>query len=156
MARNPEYTGGSNPNYLKFRTIERDALTNDWSFSTINQMMNDIEIEYTCIIFRTKSRAVSFCDGNHFPNVYVPKKFNFDTEQAKSQLLGKKVLFSGGPAIIITEEHLQQSTAKLIIVPITTDEKIELRVAWQIKIETLHTSTEVDVMTGEIMVGDII
>ena len=154
-AHNPEYTGVSNPNSLNFRVIERDELTNGWLFRARNQMMDNIEIEYTEFIFHIRNRAVSYCHGNHFPDVYVPKRIKFDTEQAKSQLLGKEIFHWGWggkySAGIVTTEHLKQSTAKLIIVPITTDEKIELRVAWQIYIETLYCIIEVDVMTGEII-----
>ena len=154
-ARNPEYTGVSEPNSLNFRVVERDELTNGWLFRARNQMMNNIEIECTEFIFHIRNKAVSYCHGNHFPNVYVPKKFNFDVEQAKSQLLGKEIFHWGWggqySAGIVTTEHLKQSTAKLIIVPITTDEKIELRVAWQIYIETLSCIIEIDVMTGEII-----
>jgi hypothetical protein len=93
------------------------------------------------------------CYGNYFPNVYIPKKFNFNIEQAKSQLLGKEVFHWGWggqySAGVVTAEHLQGCPANLIIVPLTSDEKIELRVAW--KIEALHCVFEIDVMTGEII-----
>ena len=160
VAHNPEYTGVRNPDDLQFRMISSFIGFNDavfWSFRTENQTINGIKVEYTEILFHTQNRKLVSCYGNHFPNVYVPDKFNFDIEQAKFQLLGKEIFhwgWGGGQysAGIVTTEHLQQSTAKLMIVPITTDEKIELRVAWQINLKApLYYIIEIDIMTGEII-----
>jgi hypothetical protein len=158
VTRNSEYTGVSNPDDLKFRSISSSIGFNDavfWHFRTENQTINDIEIDYTEILFHTQNRKLVSCYGNHFPNVYIPEKFNFNAEQAKSKLLGKEIFHWGGGgqynAGTVTTEHLQQCTAKLIIIPITTDEKIELHVAWQINIAPLYYIFEIDVMTGEII-----
>ena len=156
VTRNPEYTGVSNPNDLQFKSISSTVGFNNavfWHFRTENQTINNIEVDYTSILFHTQNRKLVSCYGNHFPNVYVPKKFHFDTEQAKSQLLGKELFHWGWSGLysagVVTVEDLQQSTTKLIIVPVTTDEKIELRIAWQVYL--LHYIFEVDVMTGEII-----
>jgi hypothetical protein len=159
VARNPEYTGVSNLNDLKFRSISSLIGYNDavfWDFRTENQVINDIEVDNTVMLLHTRNWKLYQCRGNHFPNVYVPKKFNFNVEQAKSLLLGKEIIHWswGGPYSegIVSKEHLQQSTAKLIIVPVKTDEKIELRVAWQINLQApLYYIFEIDVMTGEII-----
>ena len=159
VARNPEYTGVSNPNDLQFRTISSTTGFNNavfWHFRTKNQIIHNVEIDFTEILFHTQNKKLVSCYGNHFPNVYVPKKFNFDVKQAKSKLLGKEIVHWGweGPysAGTVTAEHLQQCTTNLIIVPITTDEKIEIRVAWQINlIAPLNYIFKVDVMTGEII-----
>ena len=158
VARNPEYTGVSDTNDLHFKSV--GLITTDglrWKLVAENQTVKGIEVEWTDIVFHTKNRAVEFCNGNHFPYVYVPKKFKFDAEQAKSQLLGKEIFHYniGGQqysAGFVTTGHLQQSTTKLIIVPIKTDDKIELRVAWQIYLGSpLHYIFEIDVKTGEII-----
>ena len=159
VTRNPEYTGVNNPNNLQFRSISSSVGFNNavfWHFRTENQTINDTEVDYTEILFHTQNKKLVSCYGNHFPNVYVPKKFNFNMKQAKYQLLGKEIFHWGWggqySAGIVTAEHLQQCTAKLIIVPITTDEKIELRVAWQVYLDgPLHYIFEIDVMTGEII-----
>jgi len=95
------------------------------------------------------------CYGNHYPVVYIPKKFNFDIDKAKSQLLGKEIFHSGWTGQysvgIVTSKHLQESSAKLMIIPVTTDEKIELHVTWQIYLDELNCIFEIDVMTGEII-----
>jgi hypothetical protein len=158
VAHNPEYTGVSNPNDLQFRSITSTVGYNDalfWHLGTENQTINGIEVESTGILFHTHNWKLVSCYGNHFPEVYVPNKFNFNAEQSQSLLLGKEIIHLGwgGPysAGIVIMEHLQQSTAKLIIVPITTDEKIELRVAWKINVIPLDYIYEIDVMTGEII-----
>jgi uncharacterized repeat protein (TIGR02543 family) len=158
VARNPEYTGVSNPNDLQFKSITSTVGYNDvlfWYFYAENQIINNMEVDYSGINFYTQSEKLVSCYGNHFPEVYVPEKFNFSVEKAKSQLLGKEVIHLGwtGPYSegIVTEDLLQQSITELIIVPLKTDEKIELRVAWKIFISSLHHIFEIDVMTGEII-----
>jgi len=154
VARNPEYTGVNSPDDLQFRSTYSPS--GIWYIWSENQAINNIEVTNTAISFRVQSKQLVFCAGNHFIDVYVPKIFNFSLEQAKSQLLGKEIIHLGwgGPysAGIVTENHLQQSTAKLIIIPLTTDTKIEIRVAWQIYLDSpLHYIFEIDVMTGEII-----
>ena len=159
VKRNPEYTGVNNPNDLKFRSISSTVGFNDalfWHFRTENQIINGTEVDYSEILFHTQNKKLVSCYGNNFPNVYVPKKFNFEVEQAKSQLLGKEIFHWGWggqySAGIVTAEHLQKSTSRLIIVPVTTDEKIELRVAWQISLKVPSNYIfDVDVMNGEIL-----
>ena len=159
VSRNPEYTGVEKPNNLQFRNISKAIGFNDavlWGFRTENQTINDMEVEYSEILFRTENRKLVSCQGNHFPNVYVPKKFKIELEQAKIQLLGKEIFHTGWggqySAGIITMEHLQKCDAQLIIVPIITDVKIELRVVWQINLKApMYYIFEIDVMTGEII-----
>jgi len=159
VACNPEYTGVTNPDDLRIKRISSTIGYNNavfWHFRTENQTINDIEIVNTEILFHTHNWKLVSCYGNYFPDVYVPEKFNLNIEQAQSLLLGKEIIHWGwgGPysAGIVTTEHLQQSTANMIIVPVTTDEKIELRVAWQIYLKApLHYIFEIDVMTGEII-----
>jgi len=157
VTRNPEYTGVSNPDDLQFKSISSTVGYNNalfWHFRTRNQTINNIEVDCTEILFHTQNWKLIRCYGNHYPDVYVPTKFNFNVEQAKSLLLGKEIIHWGWggqySAGIVTVEHLQQSTTKLIIVPVTTDEKIELRVVWQVYLNgPLHYIFEIDVMTGE-------
>ena len=159
VARNPKCTGVSNPDDLQFKSITSSIGYNDalfWDFRSENQVINGIEVDFTEILFHTQNRELVSCYGNYFPNVFVPKKFNFDVEQAKLLLLGKEIIHWGWggqySAGIVTTKDLQQSTAKLIIVPITTDEKIELHVTWQINLQApLYDIFEIDVMTGEII-----
>jgi transglutaminase/protease-like cytokinesis protein 3 len=155
VARNPKYTGVSNPDNLQFRNVTSRTSSNGviyWYLYTKNQIINGIEVDDTQFAFFIYYKTLTSCDGNHFPNVYVPENFNYDVERAKSKLLGKEIIHGGwgwSDTIVVTTEHLQQVVAKLIIVPKKTDEKIELRVAWQIYL--LNYIFEIDVMTGEIL-----
>jgi len=160
VARNPEYTGVSNPGNLQFRIIDCSTGYNNalfWNLRTENQIFNGIVVDGTELMFNTRNWELREGHGNHFPDVYVPKQFNFNVEQAKSILLGKDIVhldYFGKPFTvgIVTSEHLRQSISKLIIVPIRTNEKIELRVAWQIRLlPPLSHIFEVDVMTREII-----
>ena len=97
MKRNPEYTGVKNPDDLHFRMVERSTGYNNiemWTFRTEYQVIENIEVNYSGILFHTRNRTIYDCYGNFFPNVYIPKNFNFDTKEAKSQLLGRKITYS--------------------------------------------------------------
>ena len=158
VARNPEYTGVKNPDNLKFRSIQSTVGYNNavfWHFRTENQVINGIEVDFTEILFHTQNKKLVSCYGNHYPNVYIPKKMNYDVERAKSQLLGEEVTHWGwtGPYSLgkIQAKHLQNCITQLVIIPLITDEKIELRVARQIRLDAMYYIFDVDVMTGEII-----
>ena len=156
--RNPEYTGVNNPNDLQFRDVTQSKGYNDainWYLYTKNQIINGIEVDDTQFSFFTHNKTLVYCEGNHFPHVYVPENFNYDVERAKSKLLGMDVVHWGwgwSDTAFVTTEDLQQSVTRLLIVPVETTEKIELRVVWQINlIAPLYYIFEIDVMTGGII-----
>ena len=88
---------------------------------------------------------------------YVLENFNFNSEQAKSLLLGKAVThdtWTDRYTVIITEEDLLRCTTDIIIAPLLLGEGIknEHRVAWQIHLEApVYYIFQIDVMTGEII-----
>jgi len=158
VAHNPDYTGVSDPNNLKFRNISSTTNNNNtvfWHFITENQVVNDIEVYNTEIVFHTQNNKLVSCYGNNFPEIYVPENFNFDIERAKLQLLGREVIISGwgGPMNLgkVKAKDLQGSAADLKIVPQISEEKTELRVTWKISVNTMPYVFYVDVMTGEII-----
>ena len=155
VARNPEHTGISNPDDLQLEQMRSTTHNNipvNWHCFAGQKEINNLEINNICIVFHTRNRALYSCDGNYFPNVYIPEKFNFDLERAKSRLLGKEIFHVGWGGEyslgIIKAKHLKDCPANLIVVPLITDEKIELRIAWQIKTLAIFA---VDVMTGKII-----
>ena len=156
---NPKYTGVINPDDVVFKKIPQNEIginkSTIWNFMSEPQKNGGIEVLNTEILFCIANGTLVHCSWNHFPNVYVPKNFNCDVEQAKSKLLGKEVFhygwggqYSGG---IVTAEHLQQCTSKLLIDPVTSNDKIELRVVWQISLPSMFYIFEIDVMTGDII-----
>ena len=157
VALNPE-TGITAPNNLQIEQISQGVgadRENTWIIKIGNQKINNIEIYDTSFSFNLRNRALYFCNGHHFPNVYVPENFNFDIERAKLQLLGREVIISGwgGPMNFgkVKAKDLQGSAADLIIVPQRSEEKIELRVTWRIGVSTMPYVFYVDVMNGEII-----
>jgi hypothetical protein len=103
-----------------------------------------------------KNREIEYCIGNWYHNIYVPKSFNFDQDKAKAILVNKVVSHTtiGGQQynVTISATDLNSSITKLKILPLTTDDKIELRVSWQINIPgPVYYKIYVDVMTGDII-----
>jgi hypothetical protein len=160
VARNPIYTGVKNPDDLRFRDISKSTGYGNaifWHFKTENQIINNTEVLNTQIFFQIQNRTLTSCYENWYPNIYIPQKFNFDSEKAKSTLLGKEIVhydYFGQPYVAgtVTAELLEASSAKLIIFPIRTEDKIELRVTWEINIpQPIYNIFCIDVMTGEIV-----
>jgi hypothetical protein len=160
IARNPSTTGVSKIDELtfyqkSFSTDYADGGTG-WNLKSFYQMVDNIEVMYSEIIIGIKNREVQYCIGNWFPDIYIPKKFNFNQEEAKKALVNKTVshfTFGGDQYnVTISEADLDKSTIKLKILPVTTDTRIELRVSWQLNIPgPVFYIIYVDVMTGEVI-----
>lgn len=157
---NSAATGVKNAADLKFTSINTDSGYFDgatyWYFRTENQRIDTIEVIYSQIIFHIKNREIHYCAGNWYPEVYIPGHFNIDRDKAKSSLLNRIVWHStiaGVPySATVTAASLAASTTRLVILPLITDDKIELRVTWQINIPgPVYYLIFIDVMTGEIV-----
>ena len=156
VARNPEETGIRNPDDLHFSNIAHSPEYDQWNLTAPQKEINGLEVYGTEITFRIYNTKVRYSYGNHFPDVYIPKNFNFDIGRAKSILLGKEIVHGGMLGTWsrrVTEDILQKSITKLIVFPYIffEDGKIELRVAWQIRIDELYYIFHIDVMTGKIL-----
>jgi hypothetical protein len=99
---------------------------------------------------------LAYCVGNWYPKVYITAKFIVNADQAKLSLLNKIVghtTIAGVPySATISTASLGASTTRLVVLPVITDTKIELRVTWQINIPApVYYLMYVDVMTGELI-----
>jgi hypothetical protein len=155
-SQNQAETGVINSNDLSFdRIFSRSYVTgNYWYFTSSIQHFDTIEVINSKISFRLKNRELVECTGNWFPGIYIPQNFNIKIDEAKSILVGKVVLqnsMTGKYNITISSADVNSSTSKLTIVPVTNDGRIELRVAWQIWMNSITFKMYVDVMTGEIV-----
>jgi hypothetical protein len=155
---NPSATGVKSINDFIIEKIWRGPVYNDgsipWQVRSSNQMADTIEVLDTKIYFSIKNRELVSVANNRFPDIYIPDNFVFNQEQAKSKLVGKKVshnTWGGKVDMTISAADLNSSVTKLVIMPIKTDETIELRVAWQIWIESVAHIIYLDVMNGEIL-----
>lgn len=126
-----------------------------WVVVSSIQKVDTIEVLYADIVFRFKNGELVNCEGNWFPNIYIPDKFNFSESKAKTNIIGKQVTHygMGGEEYFqtISRSALENSTTDLKIVPIKSADKIELRVAWMIYIPAVSCEVYVDVMTGQII-----
>jgi hypothetical protein len=160
VSKNTTYTGIENPAVLSFSDTFLSSPYWDgatcWVLKSSNQFFDTVEVINSRIIFHLKSHELVYCAGNWYPKVYIPGTFNINRDNAKSLLLNKIVWHStiaGVPySAQITDESLAASTVRLIIVPVTTEDKIELRVTWQFNIPApVYYIIRVDVMTGDII-----
>lgn len=158
IAVNSSATGVSVPKDMGFTQILPASGfngTSGWYLRSSSQKVDTIEVLYTDILFHITNREVTFCIGNWFPDVYIPKEFNINKEKAKTYLLNKVVSHSniaGQPYYVtITAADINNSTIGLKILPVTDSDKIELRVCWLFNIPgPVFYKIYIDVMTGEI------
>lgn len=129
-----------------------------WFFKTNNQKVDTIEILNSMIVFHITNKEVTWCVGNWFPEINVPNEFNINQEKAKSLLNKKEVshytIAGEEYKVTISNIDLDLSKVNLKILPRETENKIELRVCWQINIPgPVYYKMYVDVITGEIIGG---
>lgn len=158
IIENPGYTGIKNPDEVSFPYTYSSPRLNGrtWSIRTSYQIYDSLEVRDTRIVFTLKNGEFIICGGNWYPDIYIPSKFNISQEKAKSLLINKVVSdisYSGEKYDkVISAAHMKGSTAKLIVFPITTDYKIELRIAWEVIVENpINCRFFIDVMTGVII-----
>jgi hypothetical protein len=108
------------------------------------------------ILIHLTNGIVTSCYGNWFPEIFIPTEFNVNQTKAKADLNGKVVshyTFGGTEySVTISKTDIDKSTIGLKVIPIETDDKIELRVCWQIHIPgPVYYIIYVDVMTEAII-----
>ena len=130
-----------------------------WKIDSHDQKYDTIQVLYSNISILIMNREILYCTGNWYPNIYIPKHFNFDQEKAKSTLRNKKVWhsdFSGqSHSMKITDQALASCQIKgLKIYPVKSDNKIQLFVTWKIHVPEVFYILYVDVMTGEVIASE--
>jgi Zn-dependent metalloprotease len=159
VSLNGDVTGVKNPQDLAFSqtsTTTGYGGAIGWHFRTANQKVDTIEVLYSEILIHLTNSAVTLCYGNWYPGIFIPYEFNVSQTKAVASLNGKVVshyLFGGTEYhVTISQADLDNSTIGLKILPIEKEDKIELRVCWQINIPVpVYYIMYVDVMTGEII-----
>jgi hypothetical protein len=155
ISKRPSETGVENLDNLNISEAYSLSGGIHWVIVSSTQKVDTIEVIYTDIIFRFKNGEIINCEGNWFPNIYIPDQFNFSAGNAKTHIIGQKVYhlnFSGDEYFqTISKSAIENSTTELKIVPIKSSDKIELRVAWMINIPEVSSKVFVDVMTGKII-----
>jgi Zn-dependent metalloprotease len=159
ISQNSSETGVNNSDDISIYKISTDTGYGGhiyWHSKTLNQKYDTIEVMNTMILVHLIDGQPHLCVGNWYPNINVPKEFNFSQSKAKSLLKGQKVShwsFGGDEYIVtISNEDLEKSEIRLKILPVETEDKIELRVCWEINIPgPVYYKIYVDVMTGGII-----
>ena len=159
VSNNKSETAVTNSNDLAFYKISTDTGFGGaigWHFKTVNQKVDTIEVMYSMILFHLTNGVVTSCYGNWFPEINIPAKFNIGQSKAKESLNSKVVSHytMGGTEdkVTISKTDLDKSTIGLKILPIENENKIELRVCWQINIPgPVYYKIYVDVITGAIV-----
>ena len=159
VSKNPDFTGVKNADDLTFARINSSTGYWDgatyWHLKTSNQIVNNVEVLYSQISFNVKNKELHTCIGNWFPEIYIPANFNITQDKAKALLLNMVVshytIAGQEYTVKISSSDLKNSTTSVVVIPVEDEDKIELRVTWQINIPAVHYIIYVDVMTGEII-----
>lgn len=160
ITQNPLPTGVSNPNELIIVKVRSNGGYPDslihWTARSSPQMVDTIEVLDTEFLFRIKGSKPVSCQNNWFPIVHIPKEFQVDLEKAKSSLVDKVVshftIAGIEYKVRILPEHMEKCKSTLKILPMWSEEKIELRVVWELWIDgPVHYKMYIDVMNGNIV-----
>lgn len=156
VSQNSNQTGVLNPSDITFKNIDSSRVYGgglDWVLSTGSQKYNGLEVFNSQILFVITNGKMTNCQGNWFPQIYIPSKLNVNEENAKSLLLNKTVYLSDimGRSIpmTITAKSLEAAEITKMICPVQTADKIKLHVVWQVNIPDVYYVFFLDVMTGE-------
>jgi hypothetical protein len=159
LLKNSFYTGvkeTDNPEIIK--VIERNNFQDGnkhWYVEIKAQKIDSIDVLSTLLYVTIRGREVISCQGNWFPEIYVPKEFNVNEDLAKRFLIDRTVThigMAGNPIDLkITSAALQKGTVSLVAVPIENEDQIEIHVAWKIWVDQVSFILYVDVMTGEVI-----
>lgn len=152
---NYKHTGVSSTNNLMYSSKNCEIINSNifWNFVVSNQKIDSVEVLNSRIVVELENGKVTWCTGNWYPEVYIPQTFNYSSEESKLLLLDT-IIFSEDVQhnVPLNEENLSESVVRLVIFPVETDEKIELKVAWEIFLPfPFYYLFYLDVMTGEII-----
>lgn len=157
ISRNLSCVGVNNVDEITFTKLDSSNynLNTIWFAVTPNQRIDTIEVLNTKIVFRILNRHIRMCSGNWYPDVNIPKVFNFSAENAKSLLVDRVVthnLWGDEFEVTITQENINDSNVRLVINPVRTESEITLHVAWEVIIPGfVYYLIYVDVMSGEVI-----
>jgi len=160
VSHNPSATGVKHPEEFQLERLRTTPAYPDgtiqWTARSTHQMFDTLEVLDSKMYFSIKNRELVSAGNNWFPEIYVPAEFQVDLEEARSLLVGRVVshyTIAGVEwKVTITSEDVNAATPALKVLPIRTEEKIELRIVWELNIPNqVHYLMYVDVMTGAIV-----
>jgi len=157
VSKHPKETGIENSADLEISRVYSLSKETYWTVVSSLQKVDTIEVLYADIVFRFDEGELVICEGNWFPGIYIPSKFNFSEPEAKNNIVGKQVSHDGWTGKYfqtISKSSLEDCTTDLNIVPIHSADKIELRIAWMFYIPSVSSKVFVDVMTGKIIMEE--
>ena len=161
IARNHKFTGISFPGGLQVSTsygIGPGSKHTEWNIIFRNQIYKGYEVLNTAFYVFLDHDGVYMIGGNWYPQITIPDQDNYTLDQAKESLYGHQITFWcwNQVEITVSESNIKPESRK-VIVPFETDDRMELRVAWEIYIKGSPDSSipiwviYIDSMTGEIL-----
>ena len=160
VSSHPSASGVKHPGDFQIEKIRTTPAYPDgtiqWIANSSNQMVDTLEVLDSKIYFSIKNRELVSVGNNWFPEIYIPEKFRVDLEEARSLLVGRVVshyTIAGVEwKVTIAKEDVNAAASALKVLPIRSEDRIELRIVWELNIPNqVHYLMYVDVMTGAIV-----
>ena len=160
VSDNPSATGVKHPEAFQLEWLRQTPAYPDgtiqWTARSAHQMFDTLEVLDSKMYFSIKNRELVSAGNHWFPEIYVPAEFQVDLEEARYLLVGKVVshyTIAGVEwKVTITGEDVHASTSALKVLPVRGEDRIELRVVWELYIPApVHYLMYVDVMTGAVV-----
>ena len=158
LVRNERFTGVSDPSEL---VVKQPSGGRVIKFE--NQRYQGLEVEDTQILVDpnwrdSQGRSVAV-GGNWYPEIYVPDREAISPEEAQQRLIGTELDY-GSPwgewiLTVSAASFPEHARVDKLILPVTTEDRIELRVVWKVEVYPDDPDrgpdflVYVDTMTGE-------
>lgn len=123
-----------------------------WRAVLGNQVYSGLEVKNTTIFVWMDAEKVHNMAGNWFRDIHVPEQDRVSGEQARNSLIGKEITwsdFGGQQRVFVVTEDAVGNASRRVIIPYEKDQKIELRVTWEISISEGLWYAYIDTSTGE-------
>jgi hypothetical protein len=157
LVENRIFSGVTDPNAPVIRRYVVRGGTNTArtiAVSFKNQVYEGMEVLRTPMGVVIDRLGVISIDGYHFESIHIPERYH-DHRVVRGVLIGQEIHWEGwtGPETEIIQEDSFTGTPVLAIWPLQAEDRIELRVAWQFRVEPggLWWDAYVDVITLEFL-----
>jgi len=160
VSHNPSATGVKHPEEFQPEWLRQTPAYPDgtiqWTVRSANQVFDTLEVLDSKMYFSIKNRALVSAGNHWFPEIYVPAEFRVDLGEARYLLVGREVshyTMAGVEwKVTISGKAVNASTYALKVLPVRGEDRIELRVVWELNIPyPVHYLMYVDVMTGAVV-----
>jgi len=156
VENNLEFLGVDNISEVEFQEVKIPFYSSNSTFLiSTEQKIDTLEVTNTNFNLIINNGEVVNCWGNWYPDVYIPKKLNFNYNKIRNKLIGRDASYTGLTGEVyhnrVTTGDVESAEFKLMVKPIYLEERIEVRLVWRVYVNSASYFAYVDAVTLEIL-----